>query len=541
MENDKIAQPNEVMNGDEAAVFLKMPKSTLLKLCTEGQLPGVKVGRQWRFHRDALEKWSAARNASNDVEPPSESVDFSQSLTKAVSRVDRAIKPVVEEFSGSVGGDDLETTGEVRELTGDDEFVGEVQELPATKTPKGAKKDSPSALDLMAQISEKTQGRRPGRPPKAKPAPVQEPQTREKRSELIRETFRDKSPDSDAVEISRPYTKPAAGSLPVMPPSRKNSHQSSLFKKLAYTVLALGLLALAGMGIKSLLIPISLLDSLTPPVAATLPKLPPLPEFPLVYKHNDPEELTPESVVPSDKVNRPIQAVNRPIQAVASPVVQPTPVAQASPVVAAATPIPAPTAATPVPPATQPVTAAATTSPATPLIAAQPAPEVATQSSVIAPPAVDKGLEAINRIRPGLDQLPGCIVYSSKNEIRIMFQEGIFPDGGLKIGKTGRSQLSQVADYLAKNAPDFWLIIEGQTNTQPTRLSDNYMLGLNRAVAATEVVRTSAKFPTERLMTSSAGGSQPPFAVSIPGAEKKNRTVLFRLVPKAGDMPASQP
>ena len=533
MENDKIVQPNEVMNGDEAAVFLKMPKSTLLKLCTEGQLPGVKVGRQWRFHRDALEKWSVARNSGNDVETPSESVDFSQSLTKAVARVDRNIKPVVEEFAGSVGGDDFETTGEVRELSDDDDFVGEVNELPPTKATKGGKKDSPSALDLMAQISEKTQGRRPGRPPKAKPAPVQEPQTRDKRSELIRETFRDRSADSDAVEISRPYTKPAAGSLPAMAPSRKNSHQSSLFKMLAYTVLALGLLGLAGMGIKSLLIPISLLDSVTPPAASTLPKLPPLPEFPLVYKHNDPDEITPESVVPSDKANRPIQAV-------AAPVVQPTPVAQASPVVAAATPIPAPTAAAPVPPATLPVAATATTAPANAQLAAQPAPEVAAQSSVIAPPAVDKGLEAINRIRPGLDQLPGCIVYSSKNEIRIMFQEGIFPDGGLKIGKTGRSQLSQVADYLAKNAPDFWLIIEGQTNTQPTRSSDNYTLGLSRAVAATEVVRTSAKFPTERLMASSAGGSQPPFAVSIPGAEKKNRTVLFRLVPKAGDMPASQ-
>ena len=533
MENDKIVQPNEVMNGDEAAVFLKMPKSTLLKLCTEGQLPGVKVGRQWRFHRDALEKWSAARNAGNEVETPSESVDFSQSLTKAVARVDRNIKPVVQEFAGSVGGDDFETTGEVRELSGEDNFVGEVNELPPTKATKGGKKDAPSALDLMAQISEKTQGRRPGRPPKAKPAPVQEPQTRDKRSELIRETFRDRSADSDAVEISRPYTKPAAGSLPAMAPSRKNSHQSSLFKMLAYTVLALGLLGLAGMGIKSLLIPISLLDSVTPPAASTLPKLPPLPEFPLVYKHNDPDEITPESVVPSDKANRPIQAV-------AAPVVQPTPVAQASPVVAAATPIPAPTAAAPVPPATLPVAATATTAPANAQLAAQPAPEVAAQSSVIAPPAVDKGLEAINRIRPGLDQLPGCIVYSSKNEIRIMFQEGIFPDGGLKIGKTGRSQLSQVADYLAKNAPDFWLIIEGQTNTQPTRSSDNYTLGLSRAVAATEVVRTSAKFPTERLMASSAGGSQPPFAVSIPGAEKKNRTVLFRLVPKAGDMPASQ-
>ena len=529
MENEKIAQPNEVMNGDEAAVFLKMPKSTLLKLCTEGQLPGVKVGRKWRFHRDALEKWSASKNPDNDVAPTSESVDLSQSLTKAVASVNRDIKPVVQEFSGSVGGDEFETTGEVREL----------DELPTIKTAKGDKKSLPSALDLMAQISEKTQGRRPGRPSKAKLAPVQEPQTREKRSELIRETFRDNSPDSDAVEISRPYTKPAPGSLPALSPNQRNSHQSSLFQKLAYTVLAIGLIALAGMGIKSLLIPISLFDSLTPPLASNLPKLPPLPEFPLVYKHNDPDEITPESVVQSEKVNRPIQAVS-------SPVVQPPPVAQPSPVVAAATPNPAPavpaaTAAT-ANPALQPTTAKTTTAPATAPIAAQPAPEVAAQPSVpIAPPTVDKGLEAINRIRPELDQLPGCIVYSSKNEIRIMFQEGIFPDGGLKIGKTGRSQLSQVADYLAKNAPDFWLIIEGQTNTQPTRSGDNYTLGINRALAAMEVVRTSAKFPTQRLMASSAGGSQPPFAVSIPGAEKKNRTVLFRLVPKAGDMPASQP
>ena len=121
-----------------------------------------------------------------------------------------------------------------------------------------------------------------------------------------------------------------------------------------------------------------------------------------------------------------------------------------------------------------------------------------------------------------------------------MFQEGIFPDGGVKIGKTGKSKLTEVAEYLAKNASDFWLIVEGQTNIQSTRSGDNYTIGLRRAVIATEIVRTSAKFPTERLMASSAGGSQPPFAVNVPGAEGKNRTVLFRLVPKAGDMPASQ-
>ncbi|NBR48234.1 helix-turn-helix domain-containing protein [bacterium] len=537
MENDK--QPNEVMNGDEAAVFLKMPKSTLLKLCSEGQLPGVKVGRQWRFHRDALEKWNDARNAENNVATPDESVDFSQSLTKAVSRVDRNIKPVVEEFVGSVGGDDFDTTGEVREFDDSDEFVSEVKVLPATKPTKGAKKQAPSALELMAQISEKTQGRRPGRPPKAKtapqpsqPAPVQETASREKRSEVIRETFRDKSADTDAVEISRPYTKSAPGnSLRPQRPNKGNS--SGIFKKLIYSVLVLGVLAMAGMGIKNLLIPISILDSVAPTASAPLPKLPALPEikqdFQVVYQHNDPEEATPASTLASDKATRPIQAV-------ASPVVQPTPVTHAAPAAQ-----PALAAQTSPAAAAQPSPAAQTP----PVVASSPvipsAPEVATHTNVpIAPPPVDRGLEAINKIRPQLDQLPGCIVYSSKNEIRIMFQEGIFPDGGLKIDKNGRAQLSRVAEFLTANAPDFWLIIEGQTNIQSVRSSDNYTLGLRRAFAATEIVRNSAKFPSERLMMSSAGGSQPPFAVSVPGAEGKNRTVLFRLVPKTGDMPSSQ-
>ena len=534
MENDKIAQSNEVMNGDEAAVFLKMPKSTLLKLCSEGQLPGVKVGRQWRFHRDALEKWNAARNAENDVETPAESVDFSQSLTKAVARVDRAIKPVVEEFVGSVGGDDFETTGDVRELNSSDEFVSEVKELPPTKPTKAAKKPTPSALDLMEQISAKTQGRRPGRPPKAKTeapapqvAPQREIQSREKRSELIRETFRDKSLDTDAVEISRPYTKPAAGSaMPAQRPKRGNN--SGIFKKLIYTVLVLAVLGLAGMGIKNLLIPISILDSNAPTSTATLPKLPALPEFQTtIYKHNDPDEATPPNTLPPEKATRPIQAV-------ATPVAQPTPVTHPSPaaqpaVVAQPSPTVQPT------PAAQPSPAIAA-APAT-----QPAPEVASHTNVaIAPPPVDKGLEAINRIRPALDQIPGCIVYSSKNEIRIMFQDGIFPDGGVKIDKNGRAQLARVAEFLSTNAPEFWLIIEGQTNLQAMRSIDNYTLGLRRALAATEIVRNVAKFPTERLLMSSAGGNEPPFPVANPGTEGKNRTVVFRLVPKSGDMPSGK-
>ena len=46
-----------VMNADEASAWLKIPKSTLYKLCSDGELPAAKVGRHWRFHRDTLEKW----------------------------------------------------------------------------------------------------------------------------------------------------------------------------------------------------------------------------------------------------------------------------------------------------------------------------------------------------------------------------------------------------------------------------------------------------------------------------------------------------
>lgn len=53
---DKIAR-QDVLDADEAAKWLKIPESTLYKLCTDAEIPSAKVGRHWRFHRDTLEKW----------------------------------------------------------------------------------------------------------------------------------------------------------------------------------------------------------------------------------------------------------------------------------------------------------------------------------------------------------------------------------------------------------------------------------------------------------------------------------------------------
>lgn len=42
---------------DELAVYLKVPKSTVYKLAQDGTIPGQKVGRHWRFQRQAIDQW----------------------------------------------------------------------------------------------------------------------------------------------------------------------------------------------------------------------------------------------------------------------------------------------------------------------------------------------------------------------------------------------------------------------------------------------------------------------------------------------------
>ena len=49
----------DVMTIDQLAAYLQIPKSTLYKLVQDGKVPGKKIGRQWRFHREAVDAWLA--------------------------------------------------------------------------------------------------------------------------------------------------------------------------------------------------------------------------------------------------------------------------------------------------------------------------------------------------------------------------------------------------------------------------------------------------------------------------------------------------
>lgn len=48
---------SDILTIDELAVYLKIPKSTLYKLVREGKVPSQKVGRHWRFLKNAVDRW----------------------------------------------------------------------------------------------------------------------------------------------------------------------------------------------------------------------------------------------------------------------------------------------------------------------------------------------------------------------------------------------------------------------------------------------------------------------------------------------------
>ena len=51
----------DVLNVDEVSSWLRIPKSTLYKLCSEGKIPCAKIGKHWRFDRTSVESWFKRR------------------------------------------------------------------------------------------------------------------------------------------------------------------------------------------------------------------------------------------------------------------------------------------------------------------------------------------------------------------------------------------------------------------------------------------------------------------------------------------------
>jgi len=52
-----VRSNKDVLNAKEVSTWLRIPKSTLYKLCSQGQIPCTKIGKHWRFDRAVVESW----------------------------------------------------------------------------------------------------------------------------------------------------------------------------------------------------------------------------------------------------------------------------------------------------------------------------------------------------------------------------------------------------------------------------------------------------------------------------------------------------
>jgi excisionase family DNA binding protein len=65
---EKLLMPinsENVLTIDELADYLKLSKSSLYKLAQAGKVPGQKIGRHWRFHKEAIDLWLKERKPVN--------------------------------------------------------------------------------------------------------------------------------------------------------------------------------------------------------------------------------------------------------------------------------------------------------------------------------------------------------------------------------------------------------------------------------------------------------------------------------------------
>lgn len=72
----------EVLDIEEACKFLKVAKPTLYNYVRAGKVPCFKLGRVWRFHKEALDTWVRNR-VSEETEARS---DSGKAIEKAALR-----------------------------------------------------------------------------------------------------------------------------------------------------------------------------------------------------------------------------------------------------------------------------------------------------------------------------------------------------------------------------------------------------------------------------------------------------------------------
>ena len=57
-------EENRLLSVDEVASYLKIPKSTLYKMCSDREIPCAKIGKHWRFDKRQIDDWFIEKTQS---------------------------------------------------------------------------------------------------------------------------------------------------------------------------------------------------------------------------------------------------------------------------------------------------------------------------------------------------------------------------------------------------------------------------------------------------------------------------------------------
>jgi excisionase family DNA binding protein len=53
---------NRMLTAQELAAYLRVNRSTVYRLLKKGELPGFRIGSEWRFRIDEVNRWFRERN-----------------------------------------------------------------------------------------------------------------------------------------------------------------------------------------------------------------------------------------------------------------------------------------------------------------------------------------------------------------------------------------------------------------------------------------------------------------------------------------------
>ncbi len=82
----------EIMTTQEMAKYLKLHEITICKLAAGGKVPAVRIGRVWRFDKNAVDEWIAQGQRTHQPVKDSKARATSKTGKKKLPKKKKSIK-----------------------------------------------------------------------------------------------------------------------------------------------------------------------------------------------------------------------------------------------------------------------------------------------------------------------------------------------------------------------------------------------------------------------------------------------------------------